>query len=200
MAKITQNGRALQMIFPAALCEAANIRAGDEYDLYSFGDVISMRPATRSIAVHDDSFLQGTIYTVGYEGTTIDKFIYKLKIHGIEQIIDVREIPLSRKKGFSKNALKGYLADAGIDYIHMPELGSPSVIRHRYKEGGSEYQFFREYEDYIDSNHPKDIELMERYAAKCPSALLCFEHSYVHCHRKILAEKLADFGYKVVHL
>ena len=44
MAKVTPNGRALQMIFPAALCEVANIRAGDEYALSSFGDIIKMKP------------------------------------------------------------------------------------------------------------------------------------------------------------
>ncbi|MBQ3736279.1 MAG: DUF488 family protein [Candidatus Methanomethylophilaceae archaeon] len=199
MAKVTQNGRALQMILPAYVCETANIRAGDELDMSSYGDTIVLRPRT-SVTLQDDSQYRNTVYTIGYEGTTIEKFVYKLKVHGIEQLIDVREIPLSRKKGFSKNSLKEHLTQAGIKYIHMPELGSPSDIRHRYKEGGSEYQFFMDYEEYIDRDCTKDVQLMDVYASRNISVLMCFERIYVHCHRKILAEKLADFGYKVVHL
>ncbi|MBQ7702372.1 MAG: DUF488 domain-containing protein [Candidatus Methanomethylophilaceae archaeon] len=198
MAKVTQNGRALQMIFPAAICEEANIRAGNEYDVTSFGNVVSLIPKEISHQNADDD--SPVIYTIGYESRTLDKFIWRLKSNGIQQVIDVRELPISRKKGFSKNTLKEILNENGIKYVHLPELGSPSDLRHEYKNGGSELQFFSDYQRYVDENCRKDIQILEQYASMCRSAMMCFELTYVHCHRKILAEKLALDGYRVVHL
>lgn len=188
------------MIFPKDLCYAANITAGAEYEATSFGDTITLVPKSSMIPETDDDRYVNTVFTIGYEGRDIDRFINRLKSHGIKQIIDVREIPLSRKKGFSKNALRERLADEGIRYIHMPELGSPSDIRHQYKNGGSERQFFYDYEKYVDDYRKSEIKLMDSYASAVPSALMCFELSYVHCHRKILAEKLSLLGYEVVHI
>jgi hypothetical protein len=49
------------------------------------------------------------IYTIGYEGTDIERFVQTLKIVGVEQLVDVRAVALSRKKGFSKNGLRNRL-------------------------------------------------------------------------------------------
>ena len=59
-----------------------------------------------------------TIFTIGYEGTTMDAFLAALKGAGVEQVIDVRALPLSRRPGFSKNSLAATLKDAGIGYVH----------------------------------------------------------------------------------
>ena len=60
------------------------------------------------------------LYTVGYEGAVLGDFIATLKAFGIKQIIDVRDLPLSRKRGFSKNALASALAEAGIRSAAVP--------------------------------------------------------------------------------
>jgi uncharacterized protein (DUF488 family) len=44
-----------------------------------------------------------TLYTIGYEGTDIDRFVATLKAVGVQLLADVRALPLSRKRGFSKN-------------------------------------------------------------------------------------------------
>lgn len=69
------------------------------------------------------------LYTVGYEGVDLDEFIATLKTFGIKQIIDVRDLPLSRKRGFSKNALASALAEAGVKYLHVKSLGDPKPGR-----------------------------------------------------------------------
>jgi len=56
------------------------------------------------------------IATIGYEGTTIDAFIETLQRASITVLIDVREVALSRKKGFSKNQLASALAESGIEF------------------------------------------------------------------------------------
>src|SRR5260221_8535246 len=76
------------------------------------------------------------LYTFGYEGLDLNTFIDRLKEAGVRQVVDVREHPLSRKKGFSKNALSAVLLAHGIEYLSMTALGCPRAIRQRFKLGG----------------------------------------------------------------
>lgn len=195
--KLTQNGSSLQLIIPKNVCQVSGLRAGDNLNIASDGDVISLtKPGFKFSPLEE---CEKKIFTIGYEGRTPEKFIMKLKNNGVHQIIDVRERPISRKKGFSKSALMQCLKEEGIEYIHMPLLGSPSDIRHEYKDGGSEILFFERYRAYA-SSIPDEIELLDQYASDAPSALMCFEQSHVHCHRKVLAEMLAKKGYKVMNI
>ena len=63
------------------------------------------------------------IYTVGYEGLDIDSFLSLLAENDIETVVDVREMPLSRKPGFSKKSLEAVLNLSGREYVHMVALG-----------------------------------------------------------------------------
>lgn len=140
-------------------------------------------------------------YTIGYEGRTIDIFVEKLKRKGITRLIDVREKPLSRKKGFSKNALRERLEAEGIEYIHMPQLGSPSDIRHDYKDGGSEIVFFEKYRQYVRDYRMDDVRELKQYVSEQPSVIMCFEDSYIHCHRRVLADLIVEIGgFRPVHI
>ena len=67
-----------------------------------------------------------TIWTIGYEQATLDAVIGALKGAGVEVLADVRALPLSRRPGFSKTALAGALAQAGIQYVHFKALGTPA--------------------------------------------------------------------------
>jgi uncharacterized protein (DUF488 family) len=66
------------------------------------------------------------IFTIGYEGTTVGEFLAALKAAGVQRLIDVRAVPNSRRPGFSKTPLRNALAEAGIDYVHLRALGTPS--------------------------------------------------------------------------
>jgi uncharacterized protein (DUF488 family) len=48
-----------------------------------------------------------------------------LKVAKITRLIDVRELPISRRKGFAKTALSTALAVAGIEYVHLKGPGDP---------------------------------------------------------------------------
>ena len=76
-----------------------------------------------------------TIFTIGYEATTMDAFLAALKEAGVEQVIDVRALPLSRRPGFSKNSLAATLKDSGIGYVHLKALGTPKPGRDAAKKG-----------------------------------------------------------------
>src|SRR3569833_1006017 len=66
------------------------------------------------------------IFSIGYEGTTVGEFIAALKQAGVQRVIDVRALPLSRRPGFSKSPLRAALEEAGVEYVHLKALGTPS--------------------------------------------------------------------------
>ena len=69
------------------------------------------------------------IYTIGYEGLNIDSFMSLLRENGVETVVDIRELPLSRKPGFSKKVLASTLSASGFEYTHISDLGCPKPIR-----------------------------------------------------------------------
>ena len=139
------------------------------------------------------------VFTIGYEGTTVPEFLAALKQAGVERVIDVRALPLSRRPGFSKSPLKAALADAGIDYVHLKALGTPSEGRTAARAG--------RHED-LKRIYAGQLELPEAMAqgaqmidlaAEKPSALLCMEREPAHCHRSLLLDAVAPDA-DVVHL
>jgi uncharacterized protein (DUF488 family) len=131
------------------------------------------------------------IFTIGYEGATMDEFLTALGDAGVERVIDVRALPLSRRPGFSKSPLRGALADAGIDYVHLRALGTPAEGRSAAKRG-DRATLKRVYD--VQLALPEAIvaaEEMKRLAAERPSALLCFERDPASCHRTLLWQAAA---------
>ncbi|MEY2953224.1 MAG: hypothetical protein RLZZ401_1311 [Pseudomonadota bacterium] len=86
-----------------------------------------------------------TLFTLGYEGLTIDAFIARLQAAQVQTVVDVRELPLSRKKGFSKSAFCAALSAHGVAYLHAPALGCPKPIRNQYKADGNWQTYTREF-------------------------------------------------------
>jgi uncharacterized protein (DUF488 family) len=127
------------------------------------------------------------LFTVGYEGYDISSFIDHLKAFNITRLIDVREIPLSRKKGFSKSALRKRSEAESIEYVHIKSLGSPSRIRDQLKHDHDYVRFFSSYTKYLTNNFDSIMRANELVLA-ATSCLMCFEHSSEKCHRSIVAQ------------
>lgn len=75
------------------------------------------------------------VFTIGYEGATMETFLAALKGAGVRQVIDVRQLPLSRRPGFSKAPLAATLKEHGIGYVHLKALGTPKPGRDAAKKG-----------------------------------------------------------------
>ena len=139
------------------------------------------------------------IFTIGYEGVTMDEFLAALKGAGVEQVIDVRALPLSRRPGFSKNILAATLKDSGIGYVHLKALGTPKPGRDAAKKGD-----WRTMEQvYAGQLHLPEAQgqaaQLRDLAAEKRSAVLCFERDPKHCHRTILLRE-EGAGFEVVDL
>lgn len=141
-----------------------------------------------------------TIYTIGYEGTDIDRFVATLKIVGVTLVADIRAVALSRKKGFSKTALKNRLLEEGLSYLHFNDLGDPKLGRIAAKTGN-----FAEFRKIYNAHlaEPKSLTALgklEEVARNSVTCLLCFERDYTTCHRSIVADSLALQGMDVFNL
>lgn len=142
--------------------------------------------------------MQG-LFTIGYEGTDIADFVATLKIMEIDVLLDVRELPASRRKGFSKRALAEALDSAGINYHHDKRLGSPREMRHRLYADGDYDVFFRDFRKYLSTQMDLLETLSDELLGKV--ALMCYERDPTTCHRTVVAEAFTEFtGLEPEHL
>jgi len=130
------------------------------------------------------------VFTIGYEGTNIDSFVETLKYVGIKRLADVRALPLSRKKGFSKNKLAERLAAAGIEYLPFRQLGDPKPGRDAARAGKYD-QFRKIYSAHLATEEARaSLDKLMTVVAEQPTCLLCFERDPETCHRSMIAEEL----------
>jgi uncharacterized protein (DUF488 family) len=142
------------------------------------------------------------LFTIGYEGRDINNLVSNLKKFNITRLIDVREIPISRKKGFSKSQLMETLESADIEYVHIKQLGSPSSLRHQLEDDHDYAKFFSAYTNYLEAKHDLLMQLNDEISDKT-SCLMCFERLQQHCHRSIVANKLKEYNknnLEIIHI
>jgi uncharacterized protein (DUF488 family) len=142
------------------------------------------------------------LFTAGYQGHTIEAFLDLLLANGVEQVIDVRQLPFSRKPDFSKKRLTAHLVAAGIGYTHLVELGTPKALRDEIRRTHDYEAFFAAIEAIV-AVQPAAVQTAWNLARERPSVLLCFEDDVATCHRLVVAqaiERLAAGECTVVHL
>jgi len=132
-----------------------------------------------------------TLYTIGYEATSTAELMVRLTREGIRRVVDVRELPLSRRKGFSKAPRAAALAEGGIEYEHVRELGNPKRYRERYRSGdvaggASAYRAHLH-----NGSYQALVDLAESLG-RVKTCLLCVEASHVECHRSVIAGAVAE--------
>lgn len=139
------------------------------------------------------------LYTIGYEGADLSDFLLTLKRAKARVLLDIREIPISRRKGFSKTALRNALTEVGIDYRHERQLGSPKQIRHRLREDLDYKRFFRDFDRHLSTQG--DLLTLLTQELKGNVVLMCYEKDHTECHRSSVVNELADMlGLEPVHL
>jgi uncharacterized protein (DUF488 family) len=141
------------------------------------------------------------VATVGYEGLAPAAFLDHLAAARVAVVVDVRAIAASRRPGFAKRALTSNLASAGIDYVHLPALGTPKAGRDANKAGRMA-EFRRIYAERFAAPEAQfALAALGALAASRPVCLLCVEAEPRQCHRAIIADALAArFGLGVTHL
>jgi uncharacterized protein (DUF488 family) len=131
------------------------------------------------------------IFTIGYEATTVPEFVAALRKAGVQRVIDVRALPLSRRPGFSKTPLRAALGEAGIEYVHLKALGTPAEGRAAAR-AGRQADLERIYAGQLELPEAmaQSAQMLD-LASEKPSALLCMEREPAHCHRTLLLKAVA---------
>lgn len=144
------------------------------------------------------------LYTIGYEGISLEEYLNRLLRNNVKVLVDVRNNPLSQKFGFSKTQLSKYCESLGIRYIHFPEVGIVSNQRQELNNQADYDKLFSCYREEnltkTESTQEKMIDLLVQYGR---IALTCFEANICQCHRKHLAEAIATlprFAFVVKHI
>lgn len=132
------------------------------------------------------------VYTIGYHGRALPSFVHLLQEHGVKKVLDVRELPLSRQKGFSKGTLSEALSAGGIEYVHLREAGNPFR-----KLATSAEECLGMYRSHLKGK-PKVLDLLEGELNGEPTAILCLEAEPSHCHRSVITDLLRKRWPKLV--
>ena len=142
------------------------------------------------------------LFTIGYEKALLKDVIAALTAAGVEILLDVRDRPISRRPGFSKRQLGAAVEDAGMRYVHLAALGTPPegrLAKPAPRMGGGFGAPSRKKLARAVAAH--DLDRAAELAAAAPRCLLCYETDWQVCHRRRIAEILAERrGFDICHL
>jgi len=142
-----------------------------------------------------------TLYTIGYEKARLADVVATLAAAGIATLIDVRDRPISRRPGFSRRQLAAAIEAAGMRYLSLRALGTPPEGREAGRRRDWD-RFWHIVETRL-SGPEAELALHEAglTAGHATSCLLCYEADWRRCHRRRVAELLAErHGFAVKHL
>ena len=127
------------------------------------------------------------MYTIGYQGTSIERLIETLADANVSLLVDTRESPMSRRPEFRAKALEATLGQAGIRYLSMRALGAPKALRTMASD---------DWDGFADGYREKlqlvreELESLVPVVASEQVCLLCFEADPHACHRSLLAQEI----------
>jgi len=147
----------------------------------------------------------GTVFTIGHSTRTISEFGALLSEAKVEVIVDVRSTPRSRTNPqFNIDSLPGSLAEFGVGYQHVPELGGR---RHRARSAPPSpntfwlNEAFRSYADYAATDaFSVGFATLQDLARRSCCAIMCSEALWWRCHRRIISDYLLAQGIEVLHI
>jgi len=146
--------------------------------------------------------MEPVLFTTGYEQhRTTDSLIAALHGAQVELLVDVRDLPLSRRRGFSKTALANALADAGVEYEHHRALGNPKPLRDLYRSGRKD-EGEKRYRAHLRDGCAVAVDQLAEQLQTRRTCVLCFEKDHHVCHRAVIVEELHERvdGLRLEHL
>ena len=142
------------------------------------------------------------VWTIGHSTRSLDEFTSLLNSASLEVLVDVRSFPGSRRyPHFNRENLSASLATAGIEYIHMPELGGRRKTRPDSQNVAWRNESFRGYADYMETETFRaGIERLLELARERRTAIMCSEAVWWRCHRSLIADYLKAAGVTITHI
>jgi uncharacterized protein (DUF488 family) len=143
-----------------------------------------------------------SLLTVGHSTLPWDSFLSLLKAHGVRILADVRLMPQSRRHPqFRQETMRAALAEAGIDYVHFPELGGMRKPKPQSPNAGWKNLHFRGYADYMETeDFARGLARLNALLPRGPVAIMCAEAVPWRCHRNLIADAEVSRGLPVAHI
>jgi uncharacterized protein (DUF488 family) len=142
------------------------------------------------------------VWTIGHSTRTLEAFLAVLAAHELQAIADVRRFPGSKRyPHFAREALEQSLADAGIEYLWLPELGGRRRPRPDSPNTAWRNEAFRGYADHIDTaEFGQGYSQLVALATRLRTAMMCSELLWWRCHRSLISDVLKARGHEVLHV
>jgi uncharacterized protein (DUF488 family) len=142
------------------------------------------------------------LLTVGHSNRGLQAFLSMLAAHRVQAIADVRRHPASRRHPhFAQAPLERALGEAGLRYLHVPELGGMREPRADSPNTALAEGAFRGYADHMASDEfARGIASLLELASGARAAVMCAEADPAHCHRSFVADALLVRGHTVAHI
>lgn len=144
------------------------------------------------------------LFSIGYEGRSLENYVNALLQHDICLLCDVRKNSKSMKFGFSKNQLAHACTSVGIQFMHLPDLGIDSDKRKQLQTQEDYDSLFATYRGTTLVQQQIGVQQLAELVAKHQRvAITCFEANIHQCHRKHLAEavgNLPGWNGEIVHI
>ena len=144
----------------------------------------------------------GDVFTIGHSTHSLPALTTLLRRNRIEQVIDVRAVPRSRRNPqFDRDAIRAALRAGGLGYTHLPEVGGLRQPADGSVNDGWDNEAFRGYADYmVTPEFAEGLDRVGRLASRRPTALMCAEADWRRCHRRLLSDALGVRGWRVRHI
>jgi len=143
------------------------------------------------------------LYTIGHSTRTLDGLIEVLRAHQIKTLLDIRAFPMSRRlPQFNRESLAESLPAAGIRYVWMKTLGGyRKKILDESPNLDLRNDSFRNYADYmLTPEFEHAVKELIALGQEAPTAYMCAERVYFHCHRMLVSDWLVARGHEVLHI
>lgn len=178
------------------------------YPYYAINSIISYKLLTQTeMSIVNSSVRKRkgkTLFTIGYEGISIEEYLNRLIKNDVKVLCDVRKNPISMKYGFSKNQLSKACESLGIIYRHKPGLGISSANRKNLNTQKEYNVLFENYKSTVLVNNQDDQqEILKMLQDFHRVAITCFEADINKCHRFHLANTLSNnhnLKFKLFHI
>ena len=136
--------------------------------------------------------MKSTLFTIGFTKKTAEEFFRLLQEAQVEKLIDIRENRVGQLAGFAKYPdLAFFLRKvAGIVYDYQPIFAPSPEIRDAYIESGNWEQYLTAFAQLRVERQV--LEHADPALFEGRIALLCSEAEPEKCHRRLVAEMLAQ--------
>jgi uncharacterized protein (DUF488 family) len=179
-----------------------------KYPFYAIRSSIAQEILTteeyKNVLAQEKEHTNAALFTIGYEGLTLEAYINKLILNGIAVLCDVRKHAYSQKYGFSKSQLQKACEGVNIEYVHIPDLGIESEYRQHLQTQQDYDELFRLYDETVlESNKTALERIVYLLKEKRRIALTCFEKNPIQCHRSHVAKgvlQAKDANYELINL